>query len=182
MKLDELFENTNHRKNHEQLNEFGRPYSRTQSAKDAVVGKVKGLFGGGDGEKGNKDVGQLANAYYKDFKYYVGTQGMAGKSMIEASILIDWLTSRGFDKSVVDVNPDDLISPKEAADYIMASARKKKKRGDRRGEPQPQPQNQNSQGPNTESGVNNKVTDIYNLIRSLSPDEKTELGRILAGN
>lgn len=181
MDLNELFFES-------QLNEFELPYSRTQAAKDSIVGGIKGLVGGGQKEQGNASTGEMANQYYNDFKYYVGTQGLNGKKYIEAQVLIDWMNSKGFDTSVVSKEPSDMISPKEAASFILLASRKKKRLGANQMQQKPQdktqatvssPINQKEQEPTSEKPQVQQVpqqvsNSILKVINSLSsPDRDT---------
>lgn len=157
----------------EQLNEFERPYSRTAAAKDKVVGRVKSFFGGGEKEQGNAETGEMANGYYKDFKHYVGTQGLAGKSMIEAQVLIDWMNGRGFDASVVQKQPQDLISPKEAAEMILVGSRKKKRLGQAPAAPTTSPTQAPPATPKPAPSDSN--TKLIDILTTLSATDRAKL-------
>lgn len=161
MKLQELFENE-FTPNAKQLNET-RPYGFGQQMKDKALGSLKGIFGGGQGEAGNQSAGDIANRMFNDFKHYVGTQGQAGKELIDKQLLTDYLRGRGLNPSLANELPD-LIKPKEAAEVIMKAARGKRQLGQAKTFDQGQSQDGN---PNYDKGSTNQTTDNNELMTVL---------------
>jgi hypothetical protein len=171
MLLEELYNDN------KPLNEFNRPYGMVQNAKDTVSSAVKGVFGGGQKEQGNKDAGTMANDYFKAFKQYAGTQGAAGKSMIDVKILKDWVKGMGIDYDV-DIPDGRPITPKEAADQVLKATRAKLSYGSLtkpNDKVKPQEQKQQTQ----EEQPKRRSSNILDKINQLSPEEKQELADIL---
>ena len=115
MLLDELFEA-------EQLNEL-QPYGITKQAKDSVVGAAKGVFGGGQTEKGNKQAGEVANALFKQLKFYVGKTMGTGVNIIPYEVLYKFMSGTKLGTEQLDKVKKAQYTPKEAAAVIFASAR-----------------------------------------------------------
>lgn len=115
MLLDELFEA-------EQLNEL-QPYGITKQAKDSVVGTAKGVFGGGQTEKGNKQAGEVANALFKQLKFYVGKTMGTGVNIIPYEVLYKFMSGTKLGTEQLDKVKKAQYTPKEAAAVIFASAR-----------------------------------------------------------
>lgn len=115
MLLDELFEA-------EQLNEL-QPYGITKQAKDSFVGAAKGVFGGGQTEKGNKQAGEVANALFKQLKFYVGKTMGTGVNIIPYEVLYKFMSGTKLGTEQLDKVKKAQYTPKEAAAVIFASAR-----------------------------------------------------------
>lgn len=168
MLLEELYNDNN------QLNEFNRPYGMVQNAKDTVKSAVKGVFGGGQREQGNKDAGTMANEYFKEFKRYAGTQGAAGKSMIDIKILKDWIKGMGIDYEI-NIPDGRLISPQEASAQILNATRAKLSYGSLNKQKE-QPKQAEQKPAEPQKTRSNSIVD---KIRSLSDEERQELVAIL---
>ena len=115
MLLDELFEA-------EQLNEL-RPYGIANQAKDSVVGAAKSVFGGGQTEQGNKQAGEVANALFKQLKFYVGKTMGTGVNIIPYEVLYKFMSGTKLGTEQLDKVKKAQYTPKEAAAVIFASAR-----------------------------------------------------------
>jgi len=115
MLIDELFESS-------QLNELS-PYGTIDQAKDSLVSKAKGVFGGGQTEEGNIQAGQLANEYYKQLKRYVGKTMGTGVNLIPYNVLYKFMsgTKLGVDK--LNQAKRQQYTTREAAAIILAAAR-----------------------------------------------------------
>ena len=115
MLLDELFET-------QQLNEL-RPYGITSQAKDSIVGAAKNVFGGGQTEQGNKQAGEVANALFKQLKFYVGKTMGTGVNIIPYDVLYKFMSGTKLGTEQLDKVKKAQYTPKEAASVIFASAR-----------------------------------------------------------
>lgn len=115
MLLDELFET-------QQLNEL-RPYGIANQAKDSIVGAAKNFFGGGQTEQGNKQAGEVANALFKQLKFYVGKTIGTGVNIIPYDVLYKFMSGTKLGTEQLDKVKKAQYTPKEAAAVIFASAR-----------------------------------------------------------
>ena len=177
MKLQELFENE-YTPSTEQLNEFTRPYSMMQQAKDKAVGSLKGIFGGGQGEAGNQAAGDIANRMFNDFKHYVGTQGQSGQKYIDKHLLVDYLKGRGLNPALA-TELQDSITPKEAAEVIMKAARGKRQLGQAKTFDQGQSQDGN---PNYDKGASNQPAgdgDLRTILKALKGFSSKEVSDLI---
>lgn len=119
MHIQELY-NFELQVNSEQLNE-ARPYGRMTSLADRVKGYMKSFAGGGNAEMGAREVGQMANDLYSNFRYYVGQKGMRGKPTVPYDLVYRFMKGNGMDTSGLGTNRNRSFNP-EAVSRIFLKA------------------------------------------------------------
>ena len=111
MRLEEMYSY-----NKQDLNEG--PYGIGSKMKDTVLGAL-----GSYEAQGNREAGEKANQWMKEFKHYIGRVMGRGQKTVPASHLIDFISDKGIDVSKLDVNPNDTINPKQAEKLMFDAAR-----------------------------------------------------------
>lgn len=172
--LEEMYNGSN-----QPLNE--RPYSRTQSAIDAAKGKAKSFVGSGQVEQGAKEVGVQANAYWSEFKRYLGRKYGKSPSTVPYKEVAAFFQSKGLDAKTLGNNENAVFDPKSVGTALLKATREQMNeypvKQDQPSDDQPQqqsnPQPAQSNTPASNSGLSGSLTD-------LTPEQREELLRLLS--
>ena len=101
-----------------QLNE-ARPYGRMTSLADRVKGYMKSFAGGGHSEMGAREIGQMANDLYNNFRYYAGQKGMRGKPTVPYDLVFRFMKGNGMDTSLLGTNRNRSFNPEAVSRIFM---------------------------------------------------------------
>lgn len=105
---------------HEQLDE-ARPYGRMTSMADRIKGYMKSFIGRGHAEMGAREVGEMANDLYNNFRHYAGQKGMRGKPTVPYDLVYRFMKGNGMDTSGLGTNRNRSFNP-EAVSRIFLKA------------------------------------------------------------
>lgn len=119
MHIQELY-NFEFNAEQEQLNE-ARPYGRMTSMADRIKGYMKSFVGSGHAEMGAREVGQMANDLYNNFRHYAGQKGMRGKPTVPYDLVYRFMKGNGMDTSGLGTNRNRSFNP-EAVSRIFLKA------------------------------------------------------------
>lgn len=170
--LEEMYNGSN-----QPLNE--RPYSRTQSAIDSAKGKAKSFVGSGQVEQGAKEIGVQANAYWSEFKRYLGRKYGKSPSTVPYKEVAAFFKSKGLDVSFLGNNTNTVFDPKTVGTALLNATREQMDEY-KDSAPVEQPQQKEPVQPESNPTQTPVSSGLSGALTDLTPEEREALLRLIS--
>lgn len=131
------------------------PYSMSQSMADKAKGSLKGVFGGGQEEQGQREAGKKANVLFKELRRYIGQTMGKGQTSVPADIIQSFLKSKGLPADLTQ----QTYTVDEAGKAVLTAVRSGFQ-GKQYQEPEQAPAQQSTQQPPAKAPVDEPTDNV----------------------